>query len=115
MHASESFTQRSSCNGTIASSRFHLRLCLLLGCGGLGLGGLLSVASDHDHAQEGAHNGRAEQDEDDGDSDGPDAGEEEVLEGVVFVNKGLRIKGSELATSFRSDYAPWRKTTDVEL
>lgn len=63
-------------------------LRLLLG-GGLCLGGLLLVAPDHDHADKGADDGGAEEQEDDGDADGPDAGEEEVLEGVVIVDKGL--------------------------
>lgn len=61
----------------------------LLLCGSLRLGGLLAVASNHDHAQEGANDGGAEENKDDGDADGPDAGEEEVLEGVVVVDKGL--------------------------
>lgn len=63
-------------------------LRLLLGSG-LGLGGFLLVAPDHDHADEGADDGGAQEEEDDGDADCPDAGEEEVLEGVVVVDEGL--------------------------
>jgi hypothetical protein len=70
-------------------------LVLLLGSGS-GLGGLLSVASDHDHAEEGAHNSGTKEDDDDGDADGPDAGREEVLERVVIVDKGLK-RGRRLA------------------
>lgn len=70
-------------------SLFVLRL--LLRGGGLGLGGLLLVAPDHDDAQEGADDGGGEQDEDDGDADGPDARGEEVLEGVVRVDEGLAV------------------------
>lgn len=65
----------------------HLRL--LLGSGCLGLGSLLTVAADHDHAEERADDGRAQQDEDDGDADGPHARREEVLERVVGVDKRL--------------------------
>lgn len=68
-------------------------LRLLLRGGGLGLGGLLLVAPDHDDAEEGADDGGGEQDEDDGDADGPDARGEEVLEGVVRVDEGLRWVG----------------------
>lgn len=62
---------------------------LLLCGGGLGLGGLLSVALDHDDAEEGAHNRRAQQNENDGDANRPDARGKEVLEGVIGVDKGL--------------------------
>lgn len=68
-------------------------LRLLLRGGGLGLGGLLLVAPDHDDAEEGADDGGGEEDEDDGDADGPDARGEEVLEGVVRVDEGLRWVG----------------------
>jgi len=61
---------------------------LLLGRG-LGLGGLLAVAPYHDHADEGAHDGGTDEEDDDGDADGPDARGEEVLENVVVVNEGL--------------------------
>lgn len=71
---------------TFPSPPFPLSLLL---SGSLGLGGFLLVASDHDHADKGADNGRAEEEEDDGDADGPFAREEEVLKGVVFVNEGL--------------------------
>lgn len=64
------------------------RLRLLLGRS-LGLGSLLPVASNHDHAQERAHDGGTQENEDNGDSDGPDAGKEEVLERVVIVDERL--------------------------
>lgn len=67
---------------------FFPLLSLLLS-GSLGLGSFLLVASDHDHADEGADNGGTEEEEDDGDADGPVAREEEVLKGVVLVNEGL--------------------------
>jgi hypothetical protein len=80
------FPARSSCN-TCLVTMMHLRL--LLGGGSLGLGGLLSVAADHDQAQERANHGAAQEDEDDGDADGPLARGEDVLERVVVVDKGL--------------------------
>lgn len=64
-------------------------LGLLLGRGGFRLGGLLPVAPDHDDAEEGPHDSGAEEDQDHGDSDGPDARGEEVLERVVGIDKGL--------------------------
>jgi hypothetical protein len=67
---------------------FEYDLGLLLRRSGLGLGGLLLVAADHDHAEKGAHDGGAEEDQDNGDADGPDTGEEEVLERVAVVDKG---------------------------
>lgn len=74
---------------SVASSFAVVKLRLLLAGGGsLGLGGLLSVASNHDHAEEGADDGGTDEDENNGDADGPDAGEEEVLEGVVIVDEG---------------------------
>lgn len=69
-----------------------LRFLRLLLAGGGGLGSLLAVASDHDHAEERADDGGAEEDENDGNADGPDAWEEEVLERVIVVDKGLREK-----------------------
>ena len=62
----------------LQAGRSYLSLGLLLGCG-LGLGSFLPVASDHDHANEGADNGGAEEDEDDGYADCPDARREEVV------------------------------------
>lgn len=53
------------------------------------LGRLFPITPHHDHAEKGAHHSGAEQDEDDGDADGPLAEEEEVLEGVVVVDEGL--------------------------
>lgn len=77
-------------------------LRLLLRGGGLGLGGLLLVAPDHDYAEEGADDGGGEEDEDDGDADGPDARGEEVLEGVVRVDEGLGGRVSDaLLETFR--------------
>lgn len=66
-----------------------VHLSLLLGRGGLCLGRRLPVALDHDDAEEGAHDGGAEEDEDDWDSDGPHARWEEVLQRVVGVDEGL--------------------------
>lgn len=68
-------------------------LGLLLGGSGLCLGSLLLVAADHDDGQERADDGRTEENEDNRDSDSPDAGEEEVLERVVIVDKGLYAQG----------------------
>ena len=59
--------------------------CLLL----LGLEGLLAVAPDHDHGEEGADDGGEEDDQDHRDANGPDAGEEERVQDVVLVDKGL--------------------------
>lgn len=71
------------------SRKPFVHLSLLLGGGGFRLGHLLPVALDHDDAKKGADDGRAQQDEDDGDADGPNARGEEVLERVVRVDKGL--------------------------
>lgn len=68
--------------------RQHRFLVLLLGSG-LGLCRLLPITSNHDQSQERAYNRGTEKDEDDGDADRPLAMEEEVLEGVVLVDKGL--------------------------
>lgn len=62
---------------------------VLLLAGSLGLCGLLSVASNHDHAEERADNGGAEEDEDNGKANGPDARREEVLQSMVGVDKRL--------------------------
>lgn len=56
----------------------HYALCLLFR-GGLGLSCLLLVASDHDHGQKRANDGGAEEDEDDGNADGPYARGEEAV------------------------------------
>lgn len=66
-------------------------LRLLLGRRRLGLGCLLPVALDHHHAQKGADDGCAQEDEDHGDADGPLARGEDVLEGVVGVDEGLLV------------------------
>lgn len=83
-------------------SPFLFTLCLLLR-GSLGLGGLLPVAPDHNHGQERTDDGAAEEDEDDGDADGPDPGREEVLERVVVVDERLGetldVRVSSLALS----------------
>lgn len=63
-------------------------LRLLLRGGGLGLGGLLPVAPDHDDAQEGADDGGAQQDQDHGYADGPLARGEEAVERVIEVDEG---------------------------
>lgn len=65
-------------------------LRLLLRGGGLGLRGLLPVAPDHDDAQEGADDGGAQQDQDDGYADGPLARGEEAVQRVVEVHEGLQ-------------------------
>ncbi len=86
-----SFDRKRAYRGSRFAIAAILRL-LLAGGSGLGLGGLLAVASNHDHAEERADDGGTEEDENDGDADGPDAREEEVLERVVIVDKGLREK-----------------------
>ena len=53
------------------------------------LGRLFPITPNHDHAQETAHDGRSEEDEDDRYADGPDARGEEVVEGVALVDEGL--------------------------
>lgn len=69
----------------------HGRLGLLLSRG-LGLGGLLLVAVDHDDSDEGAYHGRTQECEDDGDADGPNTGWEDVVERVAGVDEGLQKK-----------------------
>lgn len=71
-----------------STARTHPRVLVLLLGRRLGLGRLLPITPDHDHAQERAYDSGAEKDEDDGDANGPLAGEEEVLEGVVVVDEG---------------------------
>jgi hypothetical protein len=63
-------------------------LCLLFG-GSLGLGSLLPVAPDHDHAEERANYCAAEKNEDDGYANCPDTRGEDVLEWVLGVDEGL--------------------------
>lgn len=48
---------------------------------------LFAVTPNHDHAQEASYNCAAEQEEDDGDANGPDAGREEGLNGVRVVDE----------------------------
>lgn len=50
---------------------------------------LLAVASNHDNTEEAADHRAAEKQEDDWDSNGPDARREEVLNGVRIVDEGL--------------------------
>lgn len=71
--------------------RLKVPLGLLL-CSHLSLCGLLLVASNHNHAQEGPHDSGAQENEDDGNANSPDAGEEELLQRMVMVHKGLRIQ-----------------------
>jgi hypothetical protein len=53
----------------------------------LGFQRLLAVALDHDNREEAPDNGRTENDEDDGNTNGPDAWEEErVKEGRTILN-----------------------------
>ena len=77
-----------------AQTQFDLRL--LLGGGGLGLRGSLPIAPDHDDAEEGADDGAANQDQDHGDADGPDARGEEGVQRVVGVDEGLFFGGGGL-------------------
>lgn len=56
---------------------------------------LLPVAPNHDAGEEAADDGAAEQDQDDGDADGPDARREERLERVVFVDEGLQSRACQ--------------------
>ena len=63
---------------------------LLLGRS-LGLGHLLPVTPDHDDAEERSDHGRAHEDEDDGDLNGPCPRREEVLERVVVIDEGLKV------------------------
>jgi hypothetical protein len=54
----------------------------------------LTIAPHHNHAQETPDHGAAEQQEDDRDANGPDAGREEGLDEVGVVDEGLRLKVS---------------------
>lgn len=56
----------------------------------LGLRSLLLVAPNHDHAKERSNDSGTEEDDNDGDTNGPNARREEVLERVVVVDKGLK-------------------------
>ena len=62
-------------------------LCLLLGGGSLG--SFFPVTPHHDHADKRAHYRGPEEDEEDGDANGPDARREESVEDVVVVDEGL--------------------------
>lgn len=64
-------------------------LCLLLSSH-LRFGGLLSVASNHDHTEERSYDGGAQENEDDGNTNSPDARRENILEGVVRIDKWLQ-------------------------
>lgn len=50
---------------------------------------LFPVASDHDDGEEGADDGGTEENEDDGNADGPDSRWEEAVEWVLFVDEWL--------------------------
>lgn len=63
-----------------------LRLLLLGLCR---FGCLFAIAPHHYHAEETADHGSAQKQDDDWDSDGPDAGREEGLYGVRVVDEGL--------------------------
>ena len=56
----------------------------------LGLRSLLLVAPNHDHAKERPNDSGTEEDDNDGDANGPNARREEVLERVVVVDEGLK-------------------------
>lgn len=73
-----------------ASSLFLARLKSL----GPRLRRLLLVGADHDHGEERAHDGRPEEDEDNGDADGPDARWEERVERMVVINEWLERRAS---------------------
>lgn len=65
-------------------------LCsLLLRRGSLSLGGLLSAAPNHNNAHKGADNGRAEDGQNNGDANRPDARREEVVQRVVIIDEWL--------------------------
>ena len=55
----------------------------------LGLERLLPVAPYHDYREEATDDGGTENDEDDGDADGPDAWQEEGVKDVVVIHEGL--------------------------
>lgn len=73
-----------------ATSVFFLfgSLGLLLGRG-LSLSCLLLVAVDHHNSYERANHGGTEQSKENGDTDGPDTGREEIVERVTRVDEGL--------------------------
>lgn len=66
------------------------RLSLLFGGSSLGLRGPLAVASDHDDAEERSHDGRTEQDQDNGNADSPDARREDGVKRVIGIDEGLQ-------------------------
>lgn len=55
----------------------------------LRLEGLLPVAPYHDYREKTADDGGAENEQDDGNANGPDTGQEERVEEVVVVDEGL--------------------------
>lgn len=77
-----------SVSQTLARYLAPSSLRLLLDCFGR-FGCSLAIASYHDYAEETSYHGAAEQQEDDGDADGPDAGREEGLDWVGVVDEGL--------------------------
>lgn len=68
-----------------------LRLLRLLRFGSFG--GFFAITPYHNHAQETADHRATKQKEDDRDANGPDAGREEGLEGVLLVDEGLVAGG----------------------
>ena len=52
----------------------------------------LSITPNHDHAQETPDYCRSEKDENHWDSNGPDAGGKEVVEGMALVDEGLGVE-----------------------
>ncbi|KAK3071410.1 hypothetical protein LTR53_008687 [Teratosphaeriaceae sp. CCFEE 6253] len=75
---------------------------------------LLSITPDHDHTEEAADDRAAEQQEDDGDADGPDAGREEGLQGMVGVDEGLAQKRvSGVGSGSREDLIGEGRVTGV--
>jgi hypothetical protein len=77
----------------------------------LGLEGLLAIAPYHDDGQEGADNGGEEDDEDDGDANGPDTGQEERVQQVVLVDKGL---GGSVWERGEREEGPTMKSVQME-
>jgi len=66
-----------------------MRSFRLLRCRSSSLGCLLSVASDHDHGKECAHDCRTEKGENDGNPDCPNARGKEALKRMVIVDEWL--------------------------
>jgi hypothetical protein len=66
-------------------------LCFLLAGRRLGLRSLLPAAANHHNSEEGSDNCRAQESENDGNSNSPDAGREEVMERMSLIDEGLEV------------------------